>query len=274
MGFDRWKLEVRGLVELLDQDGPHDPDRYLARNRLAWTRTTDGVTHLKGQLVGEHGVLFDQAVATKADELARRFAADHALTPEIAVPPRATLQALALLELIRQGLATDLANAKPPRTEVALRIRADDVTDVTTPEGERMRARALDTLLCDPDVFAIVMSGLGVPLDLGRRARFANDYQRRALIERDGGCTFPGCDAPPRWTDVHHIDHWEHGGHTKVARMALDCRHHHGVTHRPGWRMDITEDGWCYWTTPEGQTFWGQRHGRQHPGPDPPPSPP
>ena len=86
MGFDRWKLEVRGLVELLDQDGPHDPDRDLARNHLSWTRTTDGVTHLKGQLVGEHGLLFDQAVAAKADELARRFAADHAVTPEIAIP--------------------------------------------------------------------------------------------------------------------------------------------------------------------------------------------
>ena len=118
-----------------------------------------------------------------------------------------------------------------------------------------------------------MVNRLGVPLDMGRTLRYANENQRRALRERDGGCIFPGCDAPPRWCDVHHQVWWEHGGHTNVSLMALLCRHHHRVTHRRGWRLDVTQDQWFYWTTPNGHRFWSQRHGRQRRGPEPPDPP-
>jgi hypothetical protein len=29
------------------------------------------------------------------------------------------------------------------------------------------------------------------------------------------------------------------------------------------------DDGWTRWTTPDGDTFWGQRHHRQRAGPPP-----
>jgi hypothetical protein len=51
-------------------------------------------------------------------------------------------------------------------------------------------------------------------LDVGRQARPVTGPLRRALVLRDRGCAFPGCDRPPRWTDAHHIQHWSNGGPT------------------------------------------------------------
>ncbi|WP_369124700.1 HNH endonuclease signature motif containing protein, partial [Pseudomonas sp. CCI2.4] len=67
---------------------------------------------------------------------------------------------------------------------------------------------------------------------MGRDKRFATDHQRRAAAIRDGGCAFHGCDTPVSWCDLHHIDHWEHGGPTDLDNLICLCRHHHGVTHR------------------------------------------
>jgi len=105
---------------------------------------------------------------------------------------------------------------------------------------------------------------------LGRNERFASPKQRRAALIRDGGCTFPGCDRPVGWLDIHHVLDWDHDGPTDIANLAALCRSHHGVTHRKGWTMTATTDGWFWWQTPSGHTFWSQRHGQQRAGPAPP----
>jgi hypothetical protein len=149
-------------------------------------------------------------------------------------------------------------------------VRADEPEAVTGPTGARLADGTTRTLRCDADLFALVVDSLGVPLDMGRHVRLATTAQRRAMAARDGCCVFPGCDAPPSWCDAHHLDEFRTGGRTDVARLASLCRHHHGVTHRRGWRMHATDDGWFHWTTPSGRTFWSQRHGRQRAGPAPP----
>jgi hypothetical protein len=117
----------------------------------------------------------------------------------------------------------------------------------------------------------VIIDSLGVPIDLGRRVRFATTAQRRAIAIRDGGCVFPGCHLPANWCDAHHLDPYQHGGQTNLDRLAGLCRHHHGVTHRNGWQMHATPDGWFWWQTPNHHTFWSQRHGRQRTDPPPPP---
>ena len=122
--------------------------------------------------------------------------------------------------------------------------------------------------LCDAAIIPVITNSLGVPLDLGRTVRYATRAQRHALATRDGGCVFPGCDAPAHWTDAHHIVHWPHHGPTDIANLASLCRHHHRITHHPHWTMHPTPDGWFWWTTPTG-TLWSQRHGTQRTGPTP-----
>ena len=126
-------------------------------------------------------------------------------------------------------------------------------------------------LLCDGAIHALVVDSLGVPLDLGRQERWASEGQRRATRRRDGGCVFPGCGASGRWCDVHHCTHWDNKGVTDKCNLVCLCRGHHGVVHRAGWSVHLDADGWAIFTSPNGQRFWGQRHGRQREGPPPDP---
>ena len=65
--------------------------------------------------------------------------------------------------------------------------------------------------------------------------RYATSHQRRALGARDGGCSFPGCDAPPGWAETHHIRHWSSGGNTDLDNLTLVCGYHHREHERMGW---------------------------------------
>ncbi len=138
-----------------------------------------------------------------------------------------------------------------------------------TVDGDRLTTlERYQHLLCDAGVTTLIVDALGVPLDLGQTVRLATPAQRRALAIRDGGCVFPGCDAPVSWCDAHHVDWYEHGGPTDIANLALLCRRHHGITHRHGWTMTTTPDQHFTWTTPSGVTLHSQRHlGRPPPGP-------
>ena len=104
---------------------------------------------------------------------------------------------------------------------------------------------AVARLLCDGSVGRIVLGPDSVPLDLGRRRRVFTAEQRRALALRDAGCRFPGCDRPPRYTDVHHVVPWTAGGPTDLDNGLLLCRWHHRQVHpddgRQGWRVSVID---------------------------------
>jgi hypothetical protein len=98
-------------------------------------------------------------------------------------------------------------------------------------------------LACDASVIRAVMSGRSEVLDLGRSTRVVSRAQRRALVLRDGGCGFPGCDRPPQWCDAHHLWHWVKGGPTDLWNLALLCRRHHVLCHEGGWHLARGPDG-------------------------------
>ncbi|SHH49668.1 HNH endonuclease, partial [Jatrophihabitans endophyticus] len=79
--------------------------------------------------------------------------------------------------------------------------------------------------------------------------RLFTETQRLAMIARDGGCTFPGCDVPPAWTQAHHITDHARGGPTTIANGTLVCGHHHRTHTRQGWRSVMT-DGRPAWLPP------------------------
>ena len=91
------------------------------------------------------------------------------------------------------------------------------------------------------------------PLEVGRTTRVVTAAQRAALVVRDGGCAFPGCDRPPPWCDAHHLRHWLHGGPTDLANLVLLCRAHHRAVHEGGWRLVRGPDGRLTATPPHRQ---------------------
>ena len=272
LGFDRWKREVTALADLLDADGGHRPGDDITDNTLRIRRGLDDVLHADGQFTADLALTVEGALNAKADELFHRYRNDQELTPDLRMPPRTTLLALAMAELLREALAKDPASSTPARPDASLIVNAADPDVVTTGEGVRIGDTERDTLLCDPVFRAVVMGLHGVVVDMGREQRLVNPRQRRAMNHRDGGCIFPGCDRPANWTDAHHVWHWLRGGPTDLSLLASLCRHHHGVSHRTGWNMYVTDDEWFWWCAPSGHTFWSQRHGHQRHGPTPDPT--
>ncbi|MET7879568.1 HNH endonuclease signature motif containing protein [Micromonospora profundi] len=109
--------------------------------------------------------------------------------------------------------------------------------------GQQLTPEAVRRLACDAAILPAVLGGTGQPLDVGRQRRLITGPLRRALVLRDGGCTFPGCDRPPRWCDGHHIRHWADGGDTSLANAVLLCGHHHRHIHAGDWVVRLGGDG-------------------------------
>ncbi|MFL6090634.1 MAG: DUF222 domain-containing protein [Aeromicrobium sp.] len=101
----------------------------------------------------------------------------------------------------------------------------------TLSTGERISASEVRRLACTSGILPRVLDGASQILDQGRSKRLFTTAQRLAMADRDGGCTYPGCDRPPAWTEAHHVDWWaKDGGNTDLDRGTLLCaRHHHWV---------------------------------------------
>jgi hypothetical protein len=98
-------------------------------------------------------------------------------------------------------------------------------------------------LACDCSVTRVIMRGDSEVLDLGRSTRLVSAAIRKAVVIRDRGCVFPGCERPPAWCDAHHLVWWERGGHTEVSNVCLLCRRHHVLCHEGGWQLTRGDDG-------------------------------
>ena len=92
-------------------------------------------------------------------------------------------------------------------------------------------------VLCDSSVARVVTGPASEPLDVGRSRRTVPPPLRRAIVVRDQGCRYPGCNRPPGWCDAHHVTHWVDGGPTAADNLVLLCDRHHHVVHEPGWQV-------------------------------------
>ena len=98
-------------------------------------------------------------------------------------------------------------------------IGVDDVDGLSAGEVRR--------LACDAGVIPVVLGGPSRLLDVGRTYRMFTPGLRAALVQRDGGCAFPGCAATPACCEAHHIEPWWQGGVTRLGNGVLLCPHHH-----------------------------------------------
>jgi hypothetical protein len=192
------------------------------------------------------------------------------------VPARSLAQrrADALVDIAAAFLAAQGAGGRVP---VGLDVTMDYATLTGQPpedlhqlrcDLERVGPIPLETALrlaCDCAVGRVVMRGESEVLDLGRRERLVNPALRRALVARDRGCAWPGCDRPAVWCDGHHIVWWEHGGPTNEENCCLLCRRHHVLCHEGGWRIKRRDDGTYEAQEPPAGHVGTRRHGRAPP---------
>ena len=122
-------------------------------------------------------------------------------------------------------------------------VTAQELGAGTLDSGERVSPETVRRMACDAKLIPAVLGSRGIPLDLGRERRLFTGALRRALVLRDRGCAFPGCDRPPQWCDGHHLWHWADGGPTCLSNGCLLCDAHHDSVHRGGWQACLGADG-------------------------------
>lgn len=71
----------------------------------------------------------------------------------------------------------------------------------------------------------------GAVTSWGRRTRVPSTRTLRAILDRDGGCRYPGCGRT-RHLHAHHVRFWSRGGSTTPDNLALLCSSHHRALHR------------------------------------------
>ncbi|MGV1010010.1 MAG: HNH endonuclease signature motif containing protein [Dermatophilaceae bacterium] len=120
----------------------------------------------------------------------------------------------------------------------------------TTEDGLMLAPETARRAACDARVIPVVLGSRGEVLELGRGERLFTPAQARAVLLRDRHCTFPRCEAPAFWCDVHHVRHWADGGLTDRSNAALLCGRHHTIVHRDRLTATVTPSGVCWDTTP------------------------
>ena len=99
------------------------------------------------------------------------------------------------------------------------------------------------TLLTDCAVSRVVRDAERVPIEVTKSVRTVPMGLWRALVVRDGGCRWEGCDAPASWCDVAHGEHpYRSEGRLCPSNATLLCRRHHRRFDKGPWRLHIDGD--------------------------------
>jgi Domain of unknown function (DUF222)/HNH endonuclease len=154
--------------------------------------------------------------------------------------------------LLRSDRAVPDAGGTP--ATVVITVDIEDLMKKTgyamASDGTLIRTEHALRLADQANLYFAALNAQGVVLKLGRARRIATLGQTAALIARDKGCSFPGCDAAPEWSERHHIRPWVDGGMTDVDNLTLLCRYHHHNFAARGWTCALNPDGLPEWRPP------------------------
>lgn len=238
-----------------------DPEREKRRHadRALWVvPDADGSWRIRGRLDPEVGAALCRALGAAGEALHRREPASD----EPAAARRADALGLVAEAALGMGLGTDAEEApvvgRAERFQVVVHVSAETLRGAESEAGGEAEEDAPDEapriaggpavsaetarrLACDSGVVEMSHRPDGGVLDVGRRRRTVPTALRRALLQRDRGCRFPGCGA--RFCDAHHVRHWARGGRTRLDNLLLLCRHHHRRVHEEGWKVILEDDG-------------------------------
>ncbi len=221
------------------------------RRALYVSPLLDGMVRVDGDLDAETGQALMSALAAMCDAEARARGED----PDLRSP--AQRRADALGEVCRQWLESatkpTVAGERPHLVVTmdleSLEARAGRRCELT--DAGVITAEAARRLACDADVTRVIVDARSEPLDVGWRTKVVPPPLRRAVIVRDGGCRFPGCERPPGWCDAHHVEHWADGGATALGNLVLLCRPHHRLIHQHGFGV-VMQHGRPWFRRPDG----------------------
>jgi hypothetical protein len=241
----------RAKADALD-DGTAPDDQA---GTLHLSRTLDGRSELRASLTPDTAEVVSVALRTAMTADLTRSLAER--------------RADALGEICRQVLDADGRAHNPRqrrhRPHVNVVVSSESLGGTAEGryvDGPPVGGAQLGALLCDANIHRVVVEGRSTILDYGRATRTIPVDLFNALVLRDEGCRWPGCDRPAAWCDGHHLQPWHHGGPTSLDNLVLCCRRHHHRLHQPGWHAKLRADATLEITHPDGTT-----HTSAPPGP-------
>jgi uncharacterized protein DUF222/HNH endonuclease len=174
-----------------------------------------------------------EALRSALEPLARKDGADDERD-------RGQRMADAMLEAVTGGGIK--ANIQVTATvETLARLAGSSAADLQY--GLPISSEALGQLACDCSITRVLLDSESQVIDLGRAKRLPSAPMRRALEARDGGCRWPECDRPAKWSASHHLIPWTEDGPTDLDKLVLLCHRHHKLVHEGGWQVVRAEDG-------------------------------
>ena len=205
------------------------------RRRFSISQTWDGMWALSGELDPESGLVVSTA-------LRERLEGSNLDPTDLRTHPQKMADNLADVcrYSLDQGGSPSTSGGAKPHITVTVDHRTLTLSEgpdkglLPELDGSPVDPETIRRLACDANVVRMIMGPDSEPLDIGRATRTIPTAIRRALDQRDEGCTWQGCDAPPQWCDAHHIEHWADGGPTSLENLTLLCRRHHTATHEMG----------------------------------------
>jgi hypothetical protein len=244
---DQLRTRVRDLKHCLD---PHDSRQRAAdhdrRRDLTLHRHADGSAELSGHLTPEAGIKWQTILSALS---APQPTADGTPDQRTAGQRRHDGFLTVAERILHSDTLPDCGG-----TPVTLIIHStpEQITQhdglATTEHGARIDPELMLRLTDEADTY-LTFTDITGQLHLGRNSRLARPALRRALAARDGGCTFPDCEAPASWCQAHHIKAWQSGGATDINNLTLVCGYHHREHERQGWTCQI-KDNVAWWTPP------------------------
>lgn len=240
-----------------------DEARHLSRQLATWV-DDDGMVVIRGRFAPEVGAVLQRALEAAAERLyqdGRGVAAGATMAEEV-TPAQRRADALGLLAECALSAGLDAGTAGD-RYQVVVHVeaavgeaaRVEPYATGGTLELDHgavhVSAETSRRVACDASVVVMRHDGEGRALDVGRRRRTIPPHIRRALAARDVTCRFPGCTS--RRCDAHHVEHWAHGGATRLENLLLLCRRHHRAVHEGGFVVMSTADGDWVFHAPDGR---------------------
>ncbi len=271
LGYHDLDLVAAKLVNAIDPDGvlPTDEAEHRLRRFLHLKHRTDGSWAGDFRLTPDVGQKLAALLGPLTKPQTTRFETDadtdepgrkHVVADERTQGQR---QHDALAAVLDAALRTDnLPSAGGTPTTLIITMSWADFTSQhgigTYADGSPVSARTARLLADQADIAFCVKNTKGAVLDLHRTRRIASPAQTLALIARDAGCSFPGCNVAPHYCERHHVIAWYDGGTTDLGNLTLVCSYHHHQFAQRGWRCLINDDGLPVWIPPK----WIDRHQR------------
>ncbi len=238
------RLIADRIVAAVDPDGPAPVDEQVQHDRrhLELRQRRDGMWQLEGKLTNTVGAQLHAILDPLTLPRSTSIEVDGK-TVEIADERHYGQRMHDAFEDVCGRL---LQLADRPATggapaSVIITVQLDDLLAKAgigeTTDGSQLSADQLLRIADQAEIWPTIIDRNGVPLALARTRRIATRGQTMALIAREGGCSFPGCDHPPQWCDRHHIIDWIDGGPTDLDNLTLLCRYHHTHFLQKGWSV-------------------------------------